>query len=193
MSTLTAITKEEYFEMLHKSDIKLEYHSGEVVAMAGAQPAHNIIIMNMALELGLYLKRSNCTMLSSDQLIKVEGCEKYTFPDLVIVCEEPIYERNPFRGLDALLNPNIIIEVLSDSTEFYDRTEKLECYKTIPSFTEYVLVASKKKKVEVYKKIMEDEWLLHEYRRDNEKVKIGDCEILFEDIYNKVNFETIGV
>ena len=193
MSTLTAITKEEYFEMLHKSDIKLEYHSGEVVVMAGAQPAHNIIIMNMALELGLCLKRSNCTMLSSDQLIKVEGCEKYTFPDLVIVCEEPIYERNPFRGLDALLNPNIIIEVLSDSTEFYDRTEKLECYKTIPSFTEYVLVASKKKKVEVYKKIMEDEWLLHEYRRDNEKVKIADCEILFEDVYNKVSFETIGV
>ena len=197
MNTLTGVSVEEYFDILTKSDIKLEYHAGEIVAMAGAKPAHNIIVVNLSMELGICLKNRNCTIFSSDQLIKIEECQKFTFPDLVIVCDEPIYEQNLQKGLEALINPTIIIEILSDSTEFYDRTEKrfaarFEYYKTLETFKEYVLVSSKKRKVEVYKKITEDEWLIHEYRRENEKVKIGDCEILLDDIYNKVNFELLS-
>lgn len=127
MQTITLVTHEEYFDLLVKSDVKLEYHGGEIVAMAGAQPAHNLIAANLMIELGYCLKRMGCFIFTSDQLIKVEDCDKYTFPDLVIVCQKPVYEKSP-GGLDALENSEIIIEVLSDSTENYDRLEKFDCY-----------------------------------------------------------------
>jgi Uma2 family endonuclease len=185
MQTTTLVSREEYFELLAKSDVKLEYHNGEVVAMAGAQPAHNIIAVNLISELVFCLKAKGCIVLNSDQLIKVEDCDKYTFPDLVIVCQKPVYEKSP-GGLAALENPEIIVEVLSDSIESYDRLEKFDCYKTIPSFKEYVMVSSKKKKVEVVKKLSESEWLSHTYTEKDENVLIGTCTILMSDIYNKV-------
>lgn len=185
MLTTTLVTKEEYFEELLKSDVKLEYHAGEIVAMAGAQAPHNIVAGNLHGELFACLKKAGCMIVGSDQLIKVEACERYTFPDLVIVCQEPIYEKSP-NGLDALENPEIIIEVSSDSTELYDRSEKFECYQTLKSLKEYVLVASKKKQVEVFRRYNENEWILHIYSEKDNLVKIGTCEVLLDDIYNKV-------
>jgi Uma2 family endonuclease len=186
MLTTTLVTKEEYFEELLKSDVKLEYHAGEIIAMAGAQPAHNRVNANLIFLLESCLRGSNCFVLTSDQLIKIETCERYTFPDLVIVCQEPIYEKSP-NGLDALENPEIIIEVSSDSTELYDRSEKFECYQTLQSLKEYVLVASKKKQVEVFRRYNENEWILHIYSEKDNLVKIGTCEVLLDDIYNKVS------
>lgn len=191
MQTTTLVTREEYFDLLAKSDVKLEYHSGEVVAMAGAQPAHNRICITLARALENCLESGSCMILNSDQLIKIEECQKYSFPDLVIVCKKPIYEKSP-QGIDALENPEIIIEVLSDSTESYDRLEKFDCYKTIPSFREYVLVSSKKKKVEVIKKLNDAEWLSHTYTEKDEKVLINECYILLKDIYNKVELPEIN-
>jgi Uma2 family endonuclease len=191
MLTTTLVTKEEYFEELLKSDVKLEYHAGEIIAMAGAQPAHNRICITLAYVLENCLHLGKCIVLSSDQLVKIETCERYTFPDLVIVCEDPIYEKSP-NGLDALENPEIIIEVSSDSTELYDRSEKrnaarFECYQTLQSLKEYVLVASKKKQVEVFRRYNENEWILHIYSEKDNLVKIGTCEVLLDDIYNKVS------
>jgi len=186
MQTTTLVTHEEYFDLLAKSDLKLEYHGGEVVAMAGAQPAHNMLAANFLLSLGYCLKKLGCYIFTSDQLIRVNSCDKYIFPDLVIVCEKPVYEKSP-GGLDALLNPGIIIEVLSDSTERYDRTEKFDCYKTIPSLREYVLVSSRKQKVEVVKKLSEVEWLSHTYTENDENVLIRDCMVVMSDIYDKVD------
>jgi Uma2 family endonuclease len=190
MQTTTLVTREEYFELLAKSDVKLEYHSGEIVAMAGAQPAHNRICITLSTALENCLGEGECIVLNSDQLIKVEKCDKYTFPDLVIVCSKPVYEKSP-QGIDALVNPEIIIEVLSDSTEKYDRLEKFDCYKTIPSFQEYVLVSSRKKKVEVIKKLSDSEWLSHTYTNEDEWVLIGDCLISLQKIYNKVELQEI--
>lgn len=187
MQTSTLVTVAEYFDLLQKSDIKLEYHAGEVVAMAGAQPAHNRINSNLIYLLEGCLRAGECIVLNSDQLIKIEGCQKYVFPDLVIVCKNPVYEKAP-NGLDALENPEIIVEVLSDSTESYDRLEKFDCYKTIPSFREYVLVSSKKKKVEVIKKLSEAEWLSHTYSENDTDIQIGECLIGLSEIYNKVVF-----
>ena len=187
MQTKTIVTREEYFDLLAKSDVKLEYHSGEVVAMAGAQPAHNRICITLSTALENCLGTGECIVLNSDQLIRVEKCDKYTFPDVVVVCAKPVYEKSA-RGLDALENPEIIIEVLSDSTEQYDRLEKFDCYKTISSFREYVLVSSSKKKVEVIKKISDVEWLSRTYTENDEKVLIGNCTVLLVKIYNKVGF-----
>ena len=94
MLTTTLVSKEEYFEELLKSDVKLEYHAGEIVAMAGAQFSHNRINSNLVFLLETCLREGKCMVLSSDQLVKVEACEKYTFPDLVIVCQEPILEKS---------------------------------------------------------------------------------------------------
>ncbi|TAE36843.1 MAG: Uma2 family endonuclease [Runella slithyformis] len=187
MITETLVSVEEYFDLLLKSNVKLEYNAGEIVAMAGGQPAHNLAAANLIVELSNCLRKKGCIVLTSDQLIKVEGCEKYTFPDLVVVCQKPVYEKAP-QGLDALINPEIIVEVLSDSTEFYDRTEKFDCYKTIDSFREYVLVSSKKRRVEVHKKLNEAEWLSHVYGEKDEKVKIDNCDILLDNIYYGVVF-----
>lgn len=188
MATTTLVTVAEYFELLKQSDVKLEYHAGEIVAMAGAQPAHNIVATNLSFRLMECLLKKGCVLFSSDQLIKVEGCDRYTFPDVVIVCQKPLYEKSP-QGLDALLNPEIIVEVLSDTTAAYDRTEKFDCYRTIPSFREYVLVSSTQKRVEVHRKLSEGEWLSRIYTAQDAYVKIDDCEILLENLYYAVEFE----
>lgn len=189
MATTALVTVAEYFELLRQSDVKLEYHAGEIVAMAGTEPAHNIVAANFIAELALCLRKKGCSLMTSDQLIKVEGCERYTFPDLVIVCLKPLYEKVP-QGLDALLNPEIVVEVLSASTAAYDRTEKFDCYRTIPSFREYVLVSSTKKRVEVHRKLSEAEWLSHTYTSSDEYVKIDDSEILLENLYYVVELES---
>jgi Uma2 family endonuclease len=92
------------------------------------------------------------------------------------------------QGLDALLNPEIIVEILSESTESYDRTTKFDCYKTIDSFREYVLVSSKKKRIEVHKKLNDAEWLSRVYTDKDEIVRVDECELLLENIYYAVEF-----
>jgi Uma2 family endonuclease len=187
MQTVAYYTIDEYFEILSKSDMKLEYNGGLIVELPGTCPTHNIIAVNVGASMGLWLKTTDFIMYGSQQLIRVQDCDKYTFPDLVIVCEKPVYEKSP-GGLDALLNPEIIIEVLSDSTETYDRLEKFDCYKTIPSFREYVMVSSKMKKIEVVKKLSEAEWLSHTYAHKDETILIDECLFSMADIYNKVEF-----
>ena len=122
-------------------------------------------------------------------MVHLADCAHYVFPDVVIVCQTPqITGRN---GIDVLENPEVIIEVLSDSTELFDRSgmpasEKFDCYKQIPSVSEYVLVSSKKKKVEVFRRTNANEWLLHDYRTDDEPVTIGTRAFQLSEIYRKV-------
>lgn len=221
MVTITAFSRDQYFDILEKSEIKLEYRAGEIytmwgepiedhegqlvtaesglplfppnneiLAMSGAQPPHNIIAMNLGAELVLCLKKMGCYIYSSDQLVHIEKCDRDTFPDLTIVCERPDYVKSK-QGLDALTNPSIIIEILSDSTESYDRIEKYECYQTLESLQEYVLVSVKKRRVEVFARNTSYEWMQHIYNDENPRVRIGDCEIELADIYRLVNFEVV--
>lgn len=182
METTTKTSEEEYFKLLEASDVKLEYHDGEIVAMAGAQPKHNFLINRLVGLLFQCLEKNGCASFNSDQLITVPGCEKFVFPDIVIVCMDPQFVKNS-RGLNALMNPEIIIEVLSDSTEVDDRNEKFDCYKTIDSFREYVLVSTKRKKIEVFKKITQNEWLVNTAYDEADEVVISNCKLLLKDIY----------
>jgi Uma2 family endonuclease len=184
-TTTALVSVEDYLYMLEKSDVKLEYRAGKVVAMAGAQAPHNIIAGNMLGELFTCLKKAGCIIVGSDQLVKIEACNRYTFPDLVIVCQKAIYEKAR-NGLDALENPEVIVEVASESTELYDRTDKFSCYQTLQSLKEYVLVASTKKQVEVFRRHNHNEWILHIYAENDNLVKIGNCEVALDDIYNNV-------
>lgn len=188
MKVTTAVSVADYFNQLQTSDVKLEYHDGEVVAMAGAQPAHVHIQSNFIVELGKCLKAKGCAIMGSDLLVKAGECGNYYFPDLVIVCGKEKYEVSP-TGLQALENPEIIVEILSPGTSLFDRTTKLDCYKTIESFRQYVLVYSTKKEVEVITKISDVEWLSHLYRGEDEAISINDCTILLSQIYDRVELD----
>ncbi|WP_373513172.1 Uma2 family endonuclease [Persicitalea sp.] len=219
-ATTTVFSQEEYFEILEKSEVKLEYRAGEIytmwgepieerdgqlvtaesglplfppnndiMAVSGAKPPHNIIAANLIGEFFDCLKRQGCYVYSSDQLVRIEACDRNAFPDLAIVCEEPKYTKTK-QGLDALTNPYIVIEILSKSTESYDRGEKYECYQTLESLKEYVLVSTKKRKIEVFARNTPHEWTLRIYDEENPLVKIGDCEIELADIYRMVSLET---
>jgi Uma2 family endonuclease len=185
METLVKISPQEYFEQLAKSEVKLEYHAGEVVAMAGASRNHNILVSNFIFELNNCLRYKKCSIFPSDMLVKLSKCKKYVFPDVTIVCEEEKYEK--CKGLDVLLNPTIIIEVLSTSTSAYDSNEKMECYFTLESLQEYWLVDSESVSVKSYKRTTENDWILHLSKNPDEVLKIGECEALLKDIYLKTD------
>ena len=185
METLVKISVEEYLEQEAKNEHKSEYHAGEVVAMAGAQENHNLIVANLIMEVGICLKYKQCKLYPSDMLVKLAICEKFVYPDIVVVCGERLLEKH--KGLDVLLNPTIIIEVLSESTAHYDSSEKMECYFTLDSLQEYWLVDSEKISIKSYKRQSNDDWVLHLSKNPNEKIQIGDCEIVIKDIYLKTN------
>ena len=185
METLVKISVEEYLEQEAKNEHKSEYHAGEVVAMAGASINHNVLVRNLFKYLVLCLDEESCEIFINDLLLKIPFFEKYVYPDIAIVCGERALDKH--RGLDVLLNPTIIIEVLSESTAHYDSSEKMECYFTLDSLQEYWLVDSEKISIKSYKRQSNDDWVLHLSKNPNEKIQIGDCEIVIKDIYLKTN------
>ena len=181
------VSVEDYFRALQGSDIKLEYHFGEIVAMAGVQPNHAKIHSNTLGQLYACLKEKGCLIVVSDLLVKAGTCGNFYFPDLVIVCKKEEYEMAP-SGLKALTNPEIIIEILSDTTESFDRTFKFDCYKTIPGFRKYVLVHTNKKKMEIVRRISDAEWLSHVYEGSDNEIDLEGCKLFLEDVYSRVEF-----
>lgn len=195
------VSVEEYLANEVRAEYKSEYHngivvpvhrmedeSGQIVAMAGASPSHNLLVGALVTLLNNCLANQNCLVFPSDQLVHTPACEKYFYPDITVVCTPPAFEKHP-QGLDALQNPSIIIEVLSKNTEGYDRSEKFRCYRTLPSFGQYVLVDSTERLVETFTKQDDKHWLMTIAREPDEKVKIGSCEFLVEEIYKKVFLE----
>ncbi len=195
------VSVEEYLANEARAEYKSEYHNGivvpvhrtvneqgEIVAMAGAQPAHNLLVARLGGLLNLCLDHTDCLVFASDQLVSTPECEKYHYPDLSIVCKKPEFEKHA-NGLDALLNPSVIIEVLSASTEGYDRGEKFRCFRTLPSLEQYVLVSSTEKGIETFTKQDEKHWLMTSARESDDKVQIGSCEFTVGEIYRKVFLE----
>ncbi len=195
------VTVEEYLANEARAEYKSEYHNGivvpvhrtvnergEIVAMAGAQPAHNLLVARLGGLLNVCLDDTDCLVFASDQLVFTPECAKYHYPDLSIVCKKPEFEKHT-NGLDALLNPSIIIEVLSGSTEGYDRGEKFRCFRTLPSLEQYVLADSLRRGIEVFTKQDEKHWFITFASKPDDKVKIGSCEFTVGEIYRKVFLE----
>jgi Uma2 family endonuclease len=132
------LTAAEYLAHERQAPTRSEFHNGELFAMAGASYAHTVITDNLVTALGNALRDSGCRTLSRDMRVKVNATGLYTYPDLIIVCGSP--ELEDHHG-DTLFNPRVLVEVLSDSTELYDRTVKFQQYQAIPSFMEYLLVS----------------------------------------------------
>lgn len=152
------ISVEEYLAFEARAEGKHEYFHGQIFDMAGGSPEHNLIAGNVLRELSIQLDAEPCLVFPSDQRLKIASTGLYTYPDVTVQCGEPEYEDTRPR---SLLNPLLIVEVLSESTEAYDRGAKFEHYRTLPSLREYVLVASNRRCVERFTRQPDsDDWVL---------------------------------
>jgi Uma2 family endonuclease len=154
------LTPAEYLALERKAAFKSEYYRGEMFARAGASEEHCLIKDNLAGEARYQLKGGPCRVVTSDLRVKVDATGLYTYPDVVIYCDRPQFEDHVF---DTLLNPRVIVEVLSDSTEKYDRGAKFRHYRQIASLQEYILVAQDEPLVERHVRQPDGSWLLTEF------------------------------
>jgi Uma2 family endonuclease len=186
MSSLpkTHVSLEQYFAMADASDVKLEYYRGEVYAMSGALEPHNLITVNATIDLGSQLRGRPCRLYHADQLVRTaDGL--YTYPDLVVACGSVFAE----QSRRTLLNPVLIVEILSKSTEIYDRTSKFDSYKTIDSLQEYLLISSDRMRVELHRRI-DDKWIDQTIATvPDEIIELAscDCRLKIADLYEKVD------
>ena len=179
------ISIEAYLEMENAALEKHEYYQGEVFAMSGAKVPHNRITSNLLAELGMRLKGKKCRPYNSDQRIHIPSNTLFTYPDISIVCGEVITLNDDEYNV---LNPTVIIEVLSKSTKNYDRGEKFKLYRDIPTLKEYILVDSQSIHIEAFRMNKNNHWELEEYNAiDTDlEVKAINVNILLNDIYDGV-------
>ena len=176
----------EYLRIEREAFEKSEFINGRVVAMAGASENHNVISSNVFGEIWARTKNSQCRPFSSDMRVKAKK-GNYYYPDIVVVCGERKFEDNK---KDVLLNPKVIIEVLSKSTKLKDRNEKLDSYMSLEDLTDYALIEQDTMRIEHFIKINEKEWkvyLLTE-KAENLVLESINCEISLEEIYREVKF-----
>lgn len=183
----TKLTAEQYLEFERKSETKHEYFNGEIFAMAGARRRHNVIAWNVGGELRQKLKGKNCEAYPADMRVFVPETGLYTYPDLVVVCGEPQFQDDIF---DTLLNPVLIIEVLSDSTESYDRGKKFQHYRSIETLQEYVLISPDEARIEKYVKQGDGFWFFTEAVGLDSEIEFAsiECRIALAEVYDKIDF-----
>ena len=185
------LTPQEYLARERRAETKSEYLRGEVFAMAGASREHNLIAGNISRELGQQLRERECEVYQGDMRVKVSPTGLYTYPDVTVVCGEPEFED---AEVDTLLNPKVLVEVLSPSTADYDRGGKFTHYRRLPSLQEYVLISQDRPLVEHYVRQGQDEWLLTEQSSLEDTLVLPsiECQLPLSEIYLKVRFEAGG-
>jgi Uma2 family endonuclease len=183
------MTPDEYLEFERNSEIRHEYFEGEIFAMTGGSLNHNQISANIVRELGNQLKNSPCRAFASDMRVKVNEIEKYIYPDIVVVCGD--IELEKIMGVETLLNPVVIMEILSTSTEAYDRGKKFTHYRLIPTLQEYFLVSQDYCQVEKYIRSDDGGWKYFSYEDMEQFFKIEsiEFELPLSEIYYRVVFE----
>jgi len=179
------LTEAEYLALERVAEFKSEFYNGEMFAMAGASRQHNELKENLSIEIGGRLKGGPCRTYSSDMRVRVKQTGLYTYPDLLIVCGKPEFDP---KNDDVLLNPQVIIEILSKSTESYDRGKKFQHYQRLPSLREYVLVSQERMVVERFVRQPDGDWLLTTFEGPAARlalVTVG-VQVPLEDIYRGV-------
>ena len=195
----TPTTPEEYLAFERQSTEKHEFvdgiiypvHGGshpdnETYAMSGASRKHNLISGNLFGELWTRFKKRDCSVYMSDMRVKVNETD-YVYPDVVAVCDDVELEDNEF---DTLLNPSVIIEVLSKSTKTYDKDKKMTLYQNLPTVQDYVLVAQDECRIEHYQRKSQNQWLLTVLTEPKQVLDLQsvDANISVQDVYDKVKF-----
>lgn len=180
------LTVAEYLAFERASEMRHEFYAGELFAMSGASAAHNSICWNLAVRLDSYLKAGGCRGFVNDMRVAIDATSLFTYPDLVVVCGEP-------RFLDAsqpdtLINPALVVEVLSASTEDYDRGRKFAHYRTLPSLQGYLLVAQDRVHAELYLRQPGDRWLLSETSDPDARIElpVAGASVRLGDLYEGI-------
>ena len=181
----TRFTSEEYLAIDRQSEHRNEYFDGEIFAMTGASRKHNLITANVTSSLHLQLKGRQCEVYASDMRIKVSSTGRYTYPDVIVVCGSPTFED---REVDTLINPTLIVEVLSKSTEGYDRGDKFGHYRKLDSLLEYILISQDKHHIEHYLRQPDNQWLLSEEDDLQSTIVLPaiKCELALSEVYDKI-------
>lgn len=190
---MTAIPKkiytvEEYIELLKNSDERFEYFDGEVVSMAGGKAEHSDIASNVIYSLRDKLKERGCRVNGADLAVKTVKAWPFRYPDVSVVCGERIIEN--MQGIDMLVNPALLVEVLSPSTAAYDHNEKFVAYQAIESFMEYLLVSQERPHVTRYVRQPDDGWLRYDIIGLESDVELSSVGIAISlgEIYSMVDF-----
>jgi len=179
---------EEYLELEKSTNEKFEFWDGTVWSMSGARYAYNQISVNFYADLAAKLRDRGCHVLPADMRIKVPSYPPYRYPDATALCGEPQIEE--IGGIEMLVNPQLIVEILSDSTEAFDRGDKFSYYKSIVSFSEYLLIAQHRPHVTQFVKHGDGFWANYEYNDMSETVELRSvsCSLSLASIYRGVSF-----
>lgn len=182
------LSETEYLTQERYATQKSEYRDGVLRAMAGAQPNHNRIVRNLLVNLDNCLRQKGCEIFPSDQLVYLPHCSSYVYPDLSVFCQPPEVIRKAQGGLDALGNPTIIVEVLSESTAADDQGRKQACYLQLTSLQQYVLVDSRKRSVAVYTRAEQNRWTYEVWIAEASEIPLAGCPIPLAEVYRNVDF-----
>jgi Uma2 family endonuclease len=183
-------TPEEYLELEEAAEYKSEYINGQIIPMAGGTINHNRISVNLSAALNFAFRQQDYEVFMGDLRLWIPQKLTYTYPDVMILAGEPEFFNN---RKDIILNPQIIVEVLSKSTKGYDSEDKFQAYRTISTFQEYILIDQTRIHVEQFSKTGKKQWTLREYDEEDEAIALTTVpfEISLQDLYNKVNFEPV--
>src|SRR5437016_4754840 len=184
---LQRLTETEYLEIERDAEFKSEFFDGEMFAMAGGTPQHSLIATNLAREFGNRLKSGHCVPYNADLRIKIEATGLCTYPDLSVICGPLQFAAGTD---DTVLNPTLLVEVLSDSTEGYDRGKKFEHYRQIPALQEYLLVSQKEPRIEQFIRQPDGRWLLSEAAGLDASLELPSLciRLSLAEVFAKVNF-----
>jgi Uma2 family endonuclease len=181
-------TVEEYLAMEEVAEYRSEYFEGEIFAMAGGSPSHDRIASQCDRVIGSAIESKGCETFTSSMKVRIENSKAYYYPDLSVACGEAEFDEN---GIGALTNPVLIIEVLSKSTEGFDRGDKFQRYKQISSFREYVMIAQSKPQIDVFYKTDAGFWRIDNYEGLDAVMELRSLgiQVKLADIYKRVKFE----
>jgi Uma2 family endonuclease len=181
-------TAAEYLALEAASPTKHEFVNGTISAMAGAQPPHNVLAMNVGAALVALLRAGkDCVVMTSHQRVHVPATGLYTYPDVIVASGQRLYkDDNP----PSLLNPTVLVEVTSDTTEDYDRGSKFLHYQSLESLREYVIVSHRERRLDRHRRLDSGEWLATAYTGDDARIELSSLgrAIQLAEVYEKVDF-----
>ncbi len=188
--SLTYYSPEEYLELETAAEFRSEYLNGQIIPMAGGKPNHNQLAINLTSVINYNLRKKPYRVFMSDLRLWIPNCRLYTYPDVMIVTTPLVFAEN---RQDTITNPVAIAEILSDSTEKYDRGDKFRMYRTIPSFKEYLLISQTEMLVEKFNKNDANRWVLSEYAGEDAKIIFDsfEFEIGLDELYDRVDFDNL--
>jgi len=185
----TLSTSEDYLTFEREADTRHEFLDGEIYQMAGESLSHSRVCVNLSGEVRNRLKGRRCEVLSPNMKVRTSTASLFSYPDLTIVCGEPLFHDTK---KDVLINPQVVFEVLSPSTAEYDRTTKFQRYRMgNETLTDYILVSQDKPFVEHFFRQADGKWLYQSYGSIDDFLKIEtvDCELSLREIYDRIEFD----